>query len=151
MVKNLPAMREAGVRSLGWEDPLEKGMAKHFSIPAWRILWTEEPGRLHPWGRKESDRTERVTLTVFGKIMTESIISTYYLRIQPFGVLLNILSWSNLRNSRCRKTFLTFPEAGLRFLVWDLPSLHWRKQGLLSSKKRGHREKPERVGLAKFP
>ena len=45
-VKNLPAMREARVRSLGWEDPLEEGMATHSSILAWRIPWTEEPGRL---------------------------------------------------------------------------------------------------------
>ena len=46
MVKNLPAMQETQVQSLGWEDPLEKGMATHFSILAWRIPWTEEPGRL---------------------------------------------------------------------------------------------------------
>ena len=46
MVKNLPAMQETGVRSLGREDPLEKGMATHSSILAWRIPWTEEPGGL---------------------------------------------------------------------------------------------------------
>ena len=46
MVKNLPALQETRVQSLGWEDPLEKGMATHSSIRAWRILWTEEPGRL---------------------------------------------------------------------------------------------------------
>ena len=40
MVKNLPTLREAWVRSLGWEDPLEKGTAIHFSILAWRIPWT---------------------------------------------------------------------------------------------------------------
>ena len=45
-VKNLPAMQESGVRILGWEDPQEKGMATCSSIPAWRIEWTEEPGRL---------------------------------------------------------------------------------------------------------
>ena len=45
-VKSLPAMRETLVRSLGREDPLEKGMETHSSILAWRILWTEEPGRL---------------------------------------------------------------------------------------------------------
>ena len=44
MVKNLPAMQETWVRSLGWEDPLEKGMATLSSILAWRIPWTEEPG-----------------------------------------------------------------------------------------------------------
>ena len=45
MVKNLPAM-QTWVRSLGWENPLEKGMATHFNILAWRIPWIEEPGRL---------------------------------------------------------------------------------------------------------
>ena len=47
VVKNLPAMQETWVRSLGWKDPLEKGMASHSSILAWEIPWTEEPGRLH--------------------------------------------------------------------------------------------------------
>ena len=46
MVKSLPAMQETGVPSLRGEDPLEKGMATHSSILAWRIPWTEEPGRL---------------------------------------------------------------------------------------------------------
>ena len=46
MVKNLPAMQETRVRSLGWEDPLEEEIATHPGIPAWRIPWTEEPGRL---------------------------------------------------------------------------------------------------------
>ena len=49
-VKNLPAMQEPWVRSLGWEDPLEKGMAAHSSILAWRIRWTEEPGGLQSVG-----------------------------------------------------------------------------------------------------
>ena len=44
MVKNLPAMQETWVLSLGWEDPLEKGMATHSNILAWRISWPEEPG-----------------------------------------------------------------------------------------------------------
>ena len=48
-VKNPPAMRETWVRSLGWKDPLEEKMATHSSIPAWRIPWMEEPGRLHNW------------------------------------------------------------------------------------------------------
>ena len=50
MVKNLPAVRETGVRSLGQEDPLEKGMATHSSILAWRIPCTEEPGGLQSMG-----------------------------------------------------------------------------------------------------
>ena len=47
MVKNLPAMQETWVRSLAWEDPLEKGKATRYSILAWRVPWTEEPGG--PW------------------------------------------------------------------------------------------------------
>ena len=46
MIKNLPAIQETWVQSLGWEDLLEKGMATHSSILAWRIPWTEEPGEL---------------------------------------------------------------------------------------------------------
>ena len=46
MVKNLTAMQETGVQSLGREDPLEKEMATHYGILAWEIAWTEEPGRL---------------------------------------------------------------------------------------------------------
>ena len=72
MVKSLPSMQETWVRSLGWEDPLEEGMATHSIILAWRIPWTEEPGRLqsmglqrvrHDWATKhahvipQSDRT----------------------------------------------------------------------------------------------
>ena len=63
-VKNPPAMWETWVQSLGWEDPLEKGAVTHSSILAWRIPWTEEPGRLYSsWGRKESDVTERLSLS----------------------------------------------------------------------------------------
>ena len=51
-------MQENQVPSLSWEDPLEKGMATHFSILAWRMPWTEEPGTYGPKSRKESDTTE---------------------------------------------------------------------------------------------
>ena len=50
MVKNLSAMQEIQVQFLGLEDPLEKGMATYSSILAWRVLWTEEPGRLQSMG-----------------------------------------------------------------------------------------------------
>ena len=50
MVKNLPARQETRVQSLGWGVPLEKGMAIHFSILAWRIPWTEKPGGLQSVG-----------------------------------------------------------------------------------------------------
>ena len=55
LVKNLPAMQKTWVRSLGWEDPLEKGKATHSSILAWRIPWT-------PWDYKESGTTEQLSL-----------------------------------------------------------------------------------------
>ena len=58
MEKNLPAMQEMRVRFLGWEDALEKEMTAHSSILAWRVPWTEEPGRVQPRGViKESDTT----------------------------------------------------------------------------------------------
>ena len=61
MVKNLPAMQETRVQSLGLEGPLEKAMATHSSILLWRIPWTEESGGLHsPRGHKELDMTERL-------------------------------------------------------------------------------------------
>ena len=53
-------MQETWVRSLGWEDPLEKEMATHSSTIAWKIPQTEEPGRYSLWGHKESDMTEQL-------------------------------------------------------------------------------------------
>ena len=50
MIKNPPAMWETWVQCLGWQDPLEEGMATHFSILVWRIPWTEEPGGLQSMG-----------------------------------------------------------------------------------------------------
>ena len=57
-VRNLPAMQETRVQSLGWEDPLEEEMATHSIILAWEIPWTEEPGKLQSMGWQESDTTE---------------------------------------------------------------------------------------------
>ena len=50
MIKNLSAIQETQVQSLGWEDPLEKGMATHSRVLVWRIPWTEEPGGLQSMG-----------------------------------------------------------------------------------------------------
>ena len=71
-IKNLLAAQETWVRSLGWEDPLEKGITTNSSILAWRIPWTEEPGGLQSMGLQESDR-------VYGK-------SLYV----PFSVAVNV-------------------------------------------------------------
>ena len=69
MVKHLPAMLETRVQSLGWDDPLEKDMAAHSSILAWKILWTKEPGELQSMGYRELDTTERLHFNL------ESILS----------------------------------------------------------------------------
>ena len=61
MIKNLPAMWEAQVRSLGQEDPLEEEMETHSSIPAWRIPWTEEPGELQSMGSQRGDTIEHLS------------------------------------------------------------------------------------------
>ena len=62
MVKNLSAMQETWVQSLGREDPLEKGMATHASILAWKIPWTEEPGGLQSMGSQRVGHDERLSL-----------------------------------------------------------------------------------------
>ena len=75
-VKHLPTMRETWIQSLGWEDPLEKGRATHSSIVAWRIPWTEDPGRLqsmgmqrvrHNWVTKPSPAQHKDTHVTFHK------------------------------------------------------------------------------------
>ena len=63
MVKNLPGMQKTWIQSLGQKDLLKKGMATHSSILAWRIPWTEEPGRLQSSGCNKLDMTEQLTLT----------------------------------------------------------------------------------------
>ena len=60
MVKSLPTIQETQVQSLGWEDTLEKEMTTHSSTLAWKIPWTEEPGRLQSMGLQRSDTTERL-------------------------------------------------------------------------------------------
>ena len=61
MVKKLPAIRETGVSPVGWEDPLEKGVAIHSSILAWKIPRTEEPGRVQSMGRQKVGLSDKHT------------------------------------------------------------------------------------------
>ena len=87
MVKNLPAMQETRVWSLDWEDPLEKGMATHSSILAWRLPWTEEPGRLpstetHSTVVSESDTTKRLILSLSQLILSLSLFTVKMRRWQ---------------------------------------------------------------------
>ena len=81
-VKNLPAMQETGVWSLGKEDPLEEEMATHSSILAWEIPWTEEPSGLYsPWGRKESAASEQLTCphhtNIYIRVYQSSLICVF--------------------------------------------------------------------------
>ena len=75
MVKSLLAMRETWVRSQHWEDPLEKGMATHFSIPAWRIPWTEEPGRLQSVGSQRVGHDWAINTHTHNQLSHGSIIN----------------------------------------------------------------------------
>ena len=65
LVKSLPAMQETQFGSLCQEDPLVKEMATHCSVLAWKIPWTEEPGRLQSVGCKELETTERLIISLF--------------------------------------------------------------------------------------
>ena len=71
-VKNLPAMSETWVWSLGWKDALEKGMATHSRILAWRIPWTEEPGGLQSMGSQRVRHKEWLPLSLFIQSYTHS-------------------------------------------------------------------------------
>ena len=81
-LKRLPATWETWVRSLGWEDPLEKEMATHCSILAWRIPWTEEPGRLQSMGSQGRTRLSDFTFTFTDgwespPLITHACVSSY--------------------------------------------------------------------------
>ena len=66
-------MQETWVRFLGQEDPLEKEIATHSSVLAWESPWTEEPGELDPWGRKEPDMTEWLSMHTQGGLVPRSV------------------------------------------------------------------------------
>ena len=85
-VKNPPAIQETQVQSLGQEDPLEKEMATHSSILAWRAPWTEKPGGLQSTGSQESDMTKPQTTTgifkdlfLFSIYMSVSLVDSFSL------------------------------------------------------------------------
>ena len=82
-VKRLPTMRETWVQSLGWENLLEKEMAAHSSILAWKIPWMEKPGRLQSMGSQKLDTTEQlhflsflysVESSLFNKLRTRALL-----------------------------------------------------------------------------
>ena len=107
LVTNPPAMQETLVRSLSWEDPLEKGKATHSSIPAWRI-----PGLYSPWRCKESDTTERLSLT---------------------PILLSILTHNYLINIKFLFIIITIHSANILVSMMSYPSI-WASQVALTVK-----------------
>ena len=90
MVKRLPAMWETRVRSLGWEDPLEKAMAIHSSTLAWKIPWKEEPDRLQSMGSQRVGHNSATSLT--HSLIAGSVYSypTWYPSQSPRTKILNI-------------------------------------------------------------
>ena len=81
MVKHLPTMRETPVQSLGWEDPLEKDTTTHSSTIAWKIPWTEEPGRLQFMGSQSWSRLSDFTSLTYMEFR-KMVIITLYVRQQ---------------------------------------------------------------------
>ena len=108
MIKNLPAMQETQVWSLGWEDPLEKEMASHSSILAWRIPWTVEPGGLQSmWSRRVGHDWAKNTFT-----FTSWLNSSYavYLVVMKKNKLISGNTWvsrsySSIKHIFCQTRF----------------------------------------------
>ena len=119
-VKHLPTWRETRVQSLGWEDLLEKEMATHSSILAWKIPWTEEPGG--PRGRKELDTTERLHFTIL------KVVCSVAQSRPTLGTLWTVAQQAPVRGILLARTLEQVPPPGdlpaqglnLRFLL-----LHW--------------------------
>ena len=81
-LKRFPARQETRVQSLGWEDPLEKEMATHSSILAWKIPWTEEPGRLQSTGLQRVGHDWATSLTLLTSPGYERLFPAFRLRLQ---------------------------------------------------------------------
>ena len=118
-VKNLPAVQETWVQSMGWEDPLEEGMATHSSILAWRIPRTEEPSKVYPWDYKESDMSDLHTQTMSLYIYTISSLSIHLSRILSLSIIITqvvkfllILFYGNLQET----SFKVIKSSLLRFV-----------------------------------
>ena len=103
-VQNLPAMQETQVQSLGWKDPLEKAMATHSSILAWRIPWTEEASRLQSMGSQgvgNNEVTNTCTFTLFLLIPKSFLMvgeySFHLIQVVIFTVLWVIFNITNYK------------------------------------------------------
>ena len=108
-VKKLSAMQETRIWYLIWEGPLEKGIATHSNILAWRVPWAEEPDGYRPWGLKESDTTERHSLlslpleeqfraTVMWELSEETPGSIFY---KPVSLIQHLINCWVYRSLKC--------------------------------------------------
>ena len=129
MVKNLPAIQEIQVQSLGQEDPLEKGMATYSSILAWRIPWTEEPGGLQFMGPQNWDTTEQLTFSLLvNSYPLRSCLSSQISAISLLHLLL-LFCFAVL----CCLVFLACCHS------WWFPSIHSLAPSTLNAKPAGCR------------
>ena len=117
-VNNLPAMQETRVLSLSWEHSLEKEMATHSSILAWRIPWTEEPGRIQSMGLQRAGHDWRTNIFTFNRLLQHGWKHISYLTDSWF--LLNQEFWGSLAGS-------SGWESLLRFHSWCKLGLHYLK------------------------
>ena len=128
MVKNLSAMQETWVQSLGQEDPLEKGMATHSSILAWRIPWTEEDDRLQSVGSQRVGH-DWATFTFFTECIC-SVLKTIYMGGYMVSPSLEVCVRTPLRAGFIENSnhwrLRTFFEVDLSFSLWacSLNQLH---------------------------
>ena len=119
MVKNLLVMQETWVQSLGWEDPLEKAMATHSSILAWRIPWTEEPHELQPMG-SQTDMAEWLTLSVCPHLISDE----FEVQIQTLWLCFSCCLLAQSRLTVCNPMDCSWPGSTVygisqaRILVW---------------------------------
>ena len=117
MVRNSPAMQETWVRSLSWDNPLEEGMATHSSILAWRIPWTEEPGRLQLMRsqRVGHDRsTEPTCAESLGRHLGFSR-NFFFVFMGLFIFVLTVIPWGLSQLPPNAVFFLPFGKFFLRF------------------------------------
>ena len=99
LVKNLLAMQETWVQSLGWEDPLEKGKATHSSILGWRIPWTKEPSGLHsPWHRRVGHDWVTLTLTFIPEWPSGF---PFFLQFKPVFCNKELIIWATVSSRSC--------------------------------------------------
>ena len=125
-------MWETGVQSLGREDPLKKGMATHSSILAWKISWTESLVGYSPWGNKESDTTEWLTLSLFKQQPTamKQILGQQ----NCWGVLRIIYIWDKLEVTLGVRIKLLYVFSSTYKTIWARVSLillwlfQWKEQ-----------------------